>query len=132
MIARIRRNLLVLLAITVAALCTTTITTSAGEPVARVSGSPYFLEASETEAGQRLRASFVMMDENRDGYISGIEIPRAMSGFRDDREPLQHGEAAWLEGIDLNSDRRADWNEFSNYFSAVLSFNRCLTSRSNP
>ena len=91
----------------------------------RVSVPAYLSEGSAMQREQRLRDSFARMDEDSDGFIGGNEIPLGTRGQVDLPEEEHAGPDIWLARIDLNKDRKADWQEFSGYLLPIMTVANC-------
>jgi hypothetical protein len=73
----------------------------------------YFRVADPPELECRLRRSFLLMDGNGDGFISGPEIPTARRVWIDPAGKVIREESPtfWSDEKDTDGDGRVDWPE---------------------
>jgi len=66
------------------------------------------------------------MDKDADGFIAGAEIPLGTRGVVGHRQDESASQLLWLATLDVNNDRKADWQEFSGWLLPVISVANCL------
>lgn len=73
----------------------------------------YFRVADPSELECRLRRSFLLMDGDGDGFISGPEVPRARRVWIDPEGKIirEVSPTFWSDEKDADGDGRVDWPE---------------------